>query len=218
MFKKIFLLTLIMFVSAFTTGCVNNFAVQELNNKAKAALDSGDYETAISRLKSSIDLDDTIFATHYNLGIAYTQAEEYPQAVEAFKKASEINPNSADLFYSLAVADENFAKGIIDGSIKMDKKGEFKPVKNMIEDADDTVQSQNRVKLTKEQKEMVADIFNDAILSYNTYLEKAKNPNDSGEVQDKIGYLKTQTHKYAPEKYEAPDEIDKSESSEDFVQ
>src|SRR5574344_1320668 len=129
MVKKAFLLVLILFVSVISTACINNFAVQELNNKAKTALDSGDYQTAINRLKSSIDLDGTIFETHYNLGIAYTQAEEYPEAVETFKNAEKLRPNFADTYYSLGVAQENYAKGIVDGSIKKSAKGIYETVK-----------------------------------------------------------------------------------------
>ena len=33
--KKAFLLASILFISVISTACINNFAVQELNNKAK---------------------------------------------------------------------------------------------------------------------------------------------------------------------------------------
>ena len=48
----------------------------------------GDYENAISRLKSSADLDGTIFETQYNLALAYTENDDYPEAVETFEKAA----------------------------------------------------------------------------------------------------------------------------------
>lgn len=187
--KKAFLLVVILFVSVISTACINNLAVQELNTKAKSYLEKGDFENAISRLKSSIDLDSTIFETHYNLGIAYTQAEKYPEAVETFKNAIKLKPGFADTYYSLAVAQENFAKGIIDGSIKDKEEKAKSEAKNLDEEKAD-------VKLTKEEKAQVAQLFNDAITSYSTYLEKGKDIEDKKDVEDKIEYLKTQVTKY----------------------
>lgn len=184
--KKAFLLVLILFVSVISTACINNLAVQELNNKAKTYLDKGDYENAISRLKSSIDLDSTIFETHYNLGIAYTQAEKYPEAIETFKSAIKLRPEFIDTYYSLAVAQENYAKGIIDGSIK---KAETKVENDDIEDG-------KKPELTKEEKEKVLQLFNDSMASYETYLKMNTNTEEQKEIQDKIEYLKTQCLQY----------------------
>lgn len=186
--KKAFLLVIILFVSVISTACINNLAVQELNNKAKAYLDKGDYESAISRLKSSIDLDNTIFETHYNLGIAYTQAEKYPEAIDTFQNAISLKPDFADTYYSLAVAQENYAKGIIDGSIN--NKGD----KNTAQKAEDEPKQKS---LTKEEKEQIVQLLNDSIISYNTYLKKGKEIADKQEIEEKIEYLKTQLTKYS---------------------
>lgn len=189
--KKAFLLVVILFVSIISTACINNLAVQELNTKAKGYLDKGDFENAISRLKSSIDLDSTIFETHYNLGIAYTQAEKYPEAVETFKNAIKLKPSFADTYYSLAVAQENYAKGIIDGSIKnkTDKDNDKTEVKDL--DAEKPAP-----KLTKEETAQVAQLLNDSVASYGEYLKKGKDIEDKKDVEDKIDYLKTQITKY----------------------
>jgi len=185
--KKAFLLVTILFVSVISTACINNFAVQELNNKAKTYLDSGDFDSAIGRLKSSIDLDSTIFESHYNLGIAYTQAEKYPEAVESFQKAIKLKPDFADTYYSLAVAQENYAKGVIDGSLKEQKASETSEL-----------QSAER-KLTKEEKQKVVELLNSSIESYNAYIEKGAAIKDRKDVEDKIDYLKAQIIKYSPE-------------------
>jgi len=194
--KKAFLLVVILFVSVISTACINNLAVQELNNKAKVYLDKGDYDNAISRLKSSIDLDSTIFETHYNLGIAYTQAEKYPEAIDTFKNALKIKPDFTDTYYSLAVAQENYAKDIIDGTIKEKAKGE----EGNEEKAPETPVGVKQKTLTKEEKEQVIQLFNDAVESYNTYLEKASDIDNKNEIQEQIKYLKTQTTKYTAEK------------------
>ena len=191
--KKAFLLVLILFVSIISTACINNFAVQELNNKAKDYLNKGDFENAISRLKSSIDLDSTIFETHYNLGIAYTQAEKYPEAVETFQSAIKLKPDFADTYYSLAVAQENYAKGIIDGSLKLEDEN----AKSKTQDLD---AEKPKKELTKEEKAQAETLLNDSVISYSTYLEKGKDIEDKKDVEEKIEYLKTQALKYSSDK------------------
>lgn len=192
--KKAFLLVVILFVSVISTACINNLAVQQLNNKAKSYLDKGDFDNAISRLKSSIDLDPTIYETHYNLGIAYTQAEKYPEAVETFKSAIKLKPDFSDSYYSLAVAEENYAQGIIEGTLKSDKTKS-----NAKEDSAEP-ESGNKKQLSSEEKTKVQELLNDAISSYSTYLEKGKKVDDKQEVEDKITYLKTQVQKYSSNK------------------
>ena len=201
--KKAFLLVTILFVSVISTACINNFAVQELNNKAKTYLENGDFESAIGRLKSSIDLDSTIFETHYNLGIAYTQAEQYPEAVETFTSAIKLKPDFADAYYSLAVAQENFAKGIIDGTIKDKKDSELEDDadKSEMKAKDEDLDEEKKpVKLTKEDKAKIVELFNDSITSYTSYLEKGQEIKDKEEVDQKIEYLKTLIGKYSDEK------------------
>lgn len=193
--KKAFLLVVILFVSVISTACINNLAVQELNNKAKAYLEQGDYDNAISRLKASIDLDSTIFETHYNLAIAYTQAGQYPEAIDTFKSALKIKPDFADTYYSLAVAQENFAKGIIDGSVTMDGKA---PEKAEQKNGEEEITKKKD--LTKDEKATVVQLFNDSIESYNTYLEKAANIDNKSEIEKSIDDLKAQVTKYSAEK------------------
>lgn len=190
--KKAFLLVVILFVSVISTACINNFAVQELNNKAKAYLEKGDYENAISRLKSSLDLDSTIFETHYNLAIAYTEAEDYPDAIDTFKSAIALKPDFADTYYSLAVTQENYAKVIIDGSLKEKQNAKASPVKTT-----DATYINKPKDLTAEEKEQVVQLLNDAISSYKTYLEKGKEIQDRQSVEQKIEYLKTQVLSYS---------------------
>lgn len=186
--KKAFLIVLILFVSVLSTACINNLAVQELNNKAKTYLDSGDYDNAISRLKSSIDLDSTIFETHYNLGIAYTQAGKYPDAIKAFTNTLKLKPSFADAYYSMAVAQENYAQGIIDGTF--DKlTGSDKSTKTISD-------NKKEQSLTKDDKDLVAKLLNDSLESYKTYLKQSTNSNDKQEIEDKINSIKSMLKQY----------------------
>lgn len=183
--KKAFLLILILMVSVISTACINNLAVQELNNKAQEYLNKGDYENAIGRLKSSIDLDDTMYETHYNLGIAYTQAEKYSDAVDEFEKVVKLNPDFDMAYYSLAVAYENEAKTIINPPAKEDG------------DEDDIEYNEIGKKvLSAEDKGEIAENYKKAIDAYNTYLEKTTSTDKKSAVNSKIEYLQNEIIKY----------------------
>ena len=112
--KKVLLLFAILFVSVMTTACINNLAIQELNNKAVKYMDNGDSETAICRLKSSLDLDDEIYETHYNLAIAYTNIGKYEDAVDELNKVLSLKPEFVDAIYTMAVAKDAIAYKIIE--------------------------------------------------------------------------------------------------------
>ncbi len=182
--KKVFVLLPVVFLSLFLTGCVNNLAIQELNAKAQYYLDKGDTKTAISRLESSLDLDENVFATRYNLGVAYIEVKEYEKAEEQLLKASELKPDFAEVYYSLGVAQENLAFGVID------KEEEVSLGENEPTNADEAV------KLTDEEKLFVSDRFERAIKSYEKYLSLAKNTNDKDQVERQIQNLKNSYQKY----------------------
>jgi tetratricopeptide (TPR) repeat protein len=45
---------------------------------------------------------------HYNLGVAYTEANLYDEAIEAYKRSLEFNPKNAEAHYNLGLLYENF--------------------------------------------------------------------------------------------------------------
>ncbi len=171
--KKALLLILILAVSVISTACINNLAVQELNNKAKEFMDKGDYQNAISRLNSSIDLDNTIFESHYNLGIAYTQAEEYDKAYEQFETALKLNPENSSTYYVMAIAYENNAKDLMQAN------------KSEIDDeADDDKEVQ-----TPAKPEDITNLLNKAVENYQTYVTKTPKLENKEEIENKISSL-----------------------------
>ena len=172
--KKAFLLASILFISVISTACINNFAVQELNNKAKDFMDKGDYVSAIERLKSSVDLDGSVFETQYNLAVAYTKAEDYANAVKTYNDAIKLNPDFADAYYSLAVAEENLAKDIISGDVEVNDDG-------TIEKADDD-DKEEETKLSDIAKSTLTNVINNSISDYKLYLEKSPSAQDRDEV------------------------------------
>lgn len=200
--RKFLSILTILLVSVLSTACINNLAVQELNNKAKVFMDKGDYENAISRLQASVDLDDTIFETQYNLAVAYTYANKYKEAIETFGKAINLKPTMAETYYSLGVAQENFAIDVIKGEVNIN--GE-KP-NDDDDDEEDTVQNKTSdddvTELSKEEKEAVKDLYNQAIESYETYLQKAGNAKDKATVEAKISNIKTEIKKVDNPDYE----------------
>ncbi len=183
--KKALLLLSILFVSVISTACINNFAVQELNAKAKLYMEEGDYKAAIERLKSSVDLDGTIFESQYNLAVAYTQDEDYANAIESFKKAISINPDMPDVYYSLAVAQENLSVDLQSGSVRIDENGAFFTPKVEDDEALEDKYEPNEAVLST-----INSLKQDALKNYQVYLEKAPQASDSEDVKQKIEALK----------------------------
>lgn len=182
--KKAFLLASILFISVISTACINNFAVQELNNKAKDFMDKGDYVSAIERLKSSVDLDGSVFETQYNLAVAYTKAEDYSNAIKTYAAAIKLNPDFADAYYSLAVCEENLAKDIISGAVKVNDNGTIEKVEEIDNEAEEV-----KVVLSDRAKETLGKLLNDAISDYGLYQDKSNEPDDRAFVDRKVKEL-----------------------------
>jgi len=189
--KKAFLLASILLISVITTACINNFAVQELNNKAKAFMDSGDYASAIERLKSSVDLDSTVFETQYNLAVAYTKAEDYENAIKTYDEASKINPDFSDIYYSRAVCEENLAKDIISGLLVVDDEGKIEKA----ESADQ--EDETKKELSDSAKNIIVSYLSSASEDYQIYMDKAQNASENAEINNKLEELSKLSEKYA---------------------
>lgn len=181
--KKAFLLATILFISVISTACINNFAVQELNNKAQDFMEKGDYASAIERLKSSVDLDGSIFETQYNLAVAYTKAEDYANAIKTYNDAIKLNPDFPDAYYSLAVCEENLAKDIIAGNVKVNDDDSIEKVE--LSDDEDI----KEIKLSENASKMVTTLLNNSISDYQIYLDKDGSVDDRKYVEDKIKEL-----------------------------
>lgn len=193
--KKAFLLAAILFISVVSTACINNFAVQELNNKAKDFMDKGDYASAIERLKSSVDLDGSIFETRYNLAVAYTKAEDYANAIQAYNDAIKLNPDFPDAYYSLAVCEENLAKDIISGEVIVNDDDTIQKASETEQEADDNSQAENK-KLSQSSKKILTSLLGNAISDYRLYLDKNETNDDRAYIEDKVKELEMLLAKY----------------------
>lgn len=166
--KKVLLLFTILIVSVMTTACINNLAIQELNNKAAAYMDKGDTETAICRLKSSLDLDTEIYQTHYNLAVAYNTIGNYEDSVIESKKVIELKPDFPEAFYTLAIAKEEIAYQII----------------NKIPNEDESTEE-----LTLDEISDFNNIAQESIDAYNTFLVKKVDAQETQQINEKIAEL-----------------------------
>lgn len=165
--KKALLIASVLFIAVISTACINNIAIQELNNKAAEYIEKGDYESAVNRLQASIDLDATMYETHYNLGIAATNAEKYDIAIEAFENGLKLKPDYTNFYYSIAIAQNEYA----------DKLDENKDI-------------------DLEGKKQVVTLKHKALNNLKTYLAKSPDANDIEDVESLIididKYLKEQ--------------------------
>lgn len=181
--KKVLLIASVLFVAVVSTACINNLAVQDLNNKAKMYADKGDYTQAIERLKSSIDLDPSVFETHYNLAVVYTQAEDYINAVEEYKKVIGMKPDMADSYYSLATAENNLAVEMMQGRVRMNVDETLYTPK-----AED-INFEEKIKLTDKEENLIKELKQSAVQNYEKYLELNPNAQDKADVEQQIQKL-----------------------------
>ena len=178
--KHIFFVIAILIVSVFTTACINNFAIQELNTNAKKYIKSGDIDSAICRLKSSLELDNQVWETHYNLAIAYLSNKNFDEAEKEFKETISLNPDLADVYYSLGITLEEQAT-LLQNPIKDDKAVEEDEIvnENVEEDLDNKP-------LDEETKLAVIAKLNDAKANYSIFIQKATSQEDIDKVKEKI--------------------------------
>ncbi len=195
--RKLTLFLAILFVSVLCSACINNIAIQELNNKAQEFMQKGDFQSAISRLESSVDLDGTVFETRYNLGVAYISAQEFKKAQEQLNEAIKIKPDFADSYYSLAVAQESDALKILED----DQDDETSVEVEVVEDDDEFSNLKN---ISEQDAKYLVEMLGNAINSYKKYLELKPDTNDKGEVETQISYLQDTVAKYA-QKYQIGD-------------
>ena len=179
--KNLCFILSILTVAIISTACINNLAVQDLNNKAKEYMNKGDYTQAIERLKSSLDLDPAIFETHYNLAVAYTESGDYINAVEQYEKALEIKKDP-DIYYSLATAQNNLAVDLEQMVVRLDSDKNLVAAKDYEFDQED---------LTDDEKDQIKDLYEDAVKNYEKYLQLNPQAADKKEVQTQIERIKT---------------------------
>ncbi len=173
--KHLSFILVLLLVSVITTACINNLAIQELNNNAKSYIDKGDTDSAICRLKSSLELDSQVFETHYNLGIAYLTAKLYDDAAKEFRAAIDINPDYVDAYYSLAIALEESAFDIENKYFEVDE-----------DDLDEKTDAKEQKVLDENTKKKIIERLNEAVEAYENYVSIAKDAKETAKIKEKI--------------------------------
>lgn len=173
--KKALLIASVLFIAVISTACINNIAVQELNNKASEYMQKGDYESAMNRLQASLDLDSTMYETYYNLGIAATNAKKYETAIEAFENGLKIKADYADFYYSLAVAQSEYADVLVEAE---------EIVSNTSENSEDVSKS------IGENKKKAEELKVSAIMNAEKFLELNTKDEERAEVEEFLKSLK----------------------------
>lgn len=174
--KKALMIVSVLVVAVISTACINNIAVQELNNKANEFMQKGDYESAMNRLQASLDLDSTMYQTYYNLGVAAINAGKYEKAVEALQDGIKIKPDYFDFYYSLGVAQIGLADEIMEPKENEDDDNED----------DDSAKSDDSVKVSPEDKAKAVELKEQSIANLNKYLEKVPNTEDRETIEEMI--------------------------------
>jgi len=181
--KAIFIVT-ILFIAVISTACINNIAVQELNNTAKSYMEKGDYDAAIDRLESSIELDSNIYETHYNLGVAYIEAKQYQKAIDSLNRALNINPKYSDTYYSLAVAQEGLADSLADNDnsgsnvdVSLNSDGSVKSQETSYKNYSETV------------KEKMIEGYLSSIANYRKYSDMINSAQKTEEINSHISEM-----------------------------
>lgn len=169
--KKILLLFTILTVSVMTTACINNFAIHELNSKAESYMNKGDVETAICRLKSSLDLDNDVYQTHYNLAVAYNNIGNFEGVINESNKVLELKPDFYDALYIMAVAKEAIAYQTLD----------------QFENPDD---------MSIDDLMSFTDKASEAVDTYNKYLVNKASATETEQVNAKIAELNAKIKEY----------------------
>ena len=159
--KKALMIASVLLVAVISTACINNIAVQELNNKAAEYMQKGDYESAMNRLQASLDLDSTMYETYYNLGIASINAKKYEKAIEAFEGGIKIKPDFADFYYSLGVAQADFADELVE-------------------------ETEDKKEITEEDKLKAVELKKSAVENLTKYLELNPTTEDKKTIEELI--------------------------------
>ena len=156
--KKALMIASVLIVAVISTACINNMAVQELNNKAAEYMQKGDYESAMNRLQASLDLDSTMYETYYNLGVAAINAQKYDKAIEALEGGIKVKSDFADFYYSLGIAQNSLADEILDKDSDEVSDAERNAEINKADDAQKEISAEDKTKAEDLKKQALDNL------------------------------------------------------------
>ena len=178
--KKALMIVSVLFIAVVSTACINNMAVQELNNKAAEFMQKGDYESAMNRLQASLDLDSTMYETYYNLGVAAINAQKFDKAIEALEGGIKIKPDFADFYYSLGIAQSEKANQIVDNA--EEKLNKDSATAENVNERNVLMEAEKRSEASGARKEAV-ELKKAAVENLTKYLEMKPDAADKETIQ-----------------------------------
>lgn len=178
--KKALMIVSVLMVAVISTACINNIAVQELNNKAAEFMQKGDYESAMNRLQASLDLDSTMYETYYNLGVAAINAKKFEKAIEALEGGIKIKPDYADFYYSLGIAQSEMADEILARSEEENAKNEEN--NENVNENNPLMEADKRVEASEEKAKAI-EYKKASVENLNKYLSMNPNTEDKETIE-----------------------------------
>ncbi len=178
--KKALMIVSVLLVAVISTACINNMAVQELNNKAAEYMQKGDYESAMNRLQASLDLDSTMYETYYNLGVAAINAQKFDKAIDALEGGIKIKPDFADFYYSLGIAQSEKANEIIDKA--EENLNEDAATAENVNERNVVMEAEKRTEASEARKEAV-ELKKAAVANLTKYLEMKPDATDKETIE-----------------------------------
>ena len=172
--KRILLFLTILTIAVFCSACINNYAIQQLNQIAKQYSDHGDMQSAIARLESSVDLDGNVFESRYNLAVAYMDVKQCDKALEQINKAQELlQTEDASIYYIQAVANSCLADNILNSTnTNDDEQNKAKKYVNYLKDANIAYDKYIKLASLTENTDAMVAIFNSNEEKIKEYSEK----------------------------------------------
>ncbi len=163
-------------VSVLMMSCAQNNtvyqpAIAKLIEKASAFKNQSHLDEAICRLKAAEDLGPDVYQVHYNLGVLYSEANQWQPAIDELQKALKISPNQPDSLYTLAYSYESL------GDMLSGSPGSPSTEKTKTSTASSTtsVSGQDEAK----------QAYQEALATYQQYLKVA--PQNSQQAKDAQG-------------------------------
>ena len=109
-----------MLLLAYVAAMACTETATKLNKQALFALNTQNFDLAITLLQRSVTLEPDNARTHYLLGMGYEATGKPAEAISEYKKALDVKPNN--VFTLCLLANVYLSQGMIDETITVAKK------------------------------------------------------------------------------------------------
>jgi tetratricopeptide (TPR) repeat protein len=103
----------------------NTMTREQLEERKSMLKEKQELENKLKLLNITLGKERALY--HYKLGVAYTQAKLYDEAVDAYEKSLKFNPDNPDAHYNVALLYDNFKADPVRAAIHFQRYLELKP-------------------------------------------------------------------------------------------